>query len=424
MRPAVFSHERVLWDWVETALQPIALQLHTSYLPVNPDGYVGTLPNGPSMARCEPATLALLQRLTKRAGLSASTLAALRRAAAAEAAEAWRPLQRQKQKQGREEADSPPSHETVLWLVEWMDRVVLHDAGRLDQGFVGHMRYLAEGTQVVLTYDTAATAAHCGTLGLNDDNLRHMHDAVLHLGVRELHARWMLRLEACRYVWNALRVFVALIVIVLRVQHPCVPWSNTLCWWCTVPRKQIAHLQLPTVTTYREAQADVDALMAEDITCDLCSALPFFSYIRCTCGSKKVACCHTDRCWVRLSSRVRRVIGKELCLHQQAYCGCELSTRELRLSVSDHDLLAAMASLWMALSPEARTEALQELAPPAPRPKAKRREEEPGQTEPSSCTHESEWELEELDGASSGSSGKCAKEVDGRDDKRPRMEQY
>lgn len=83
-------------------------------------------------------------------------------------------------------------------------------------------------------------------------------------------------------------------------------------------------------------------------------------------------------------------------LHKQAYCGCELSTRELRLSVPDHDLLAAMAALWMALPPQTRTEALEELVPRAPRPRGKRRgEEEGGHTEPSSCTRDSEWELDE-----------------------------
>ena len=64
--------------------------------------------------------------------------------------------------------------------------------------------------------------------------------------------------------------------------------------------KTVINVCVVRMCIIREAQADVDGLMAEEITCDLCSALPFFSYIRCTCGSKKVACCHTERCWVRV----------------------------------------------------------------------------------------------------------------------------
>lgn len=92
----------------------------------------------------------------------------------------------------------------------------------------------------------------------------------------------------------------------------------------------------------------------------------------------------------------------------QAYCACELSTRELRLSVSDHDLLAAMAALWLALPLEARSVALEELAPRPPRQKAKRKEEE-GHTEPSSCTRDSEWDVEEHEVLSGAQDGKRAR---------------
>ena len=202
MRPAVFSHERVLWAWVQTALQPITLRLHCPQLPLHPPGYQGALPGGPSMATCDPATLALLQRLTKRAGLSAATLAALRRAAAAEAAEGagkgGNRQQHQLQKRKRSSDEVAASDTAAAWLVEWVERVGLHDTERLDQGFVAHMRQLAAGARVALSYDAACVASHCASLGLDVDNLRHVHDAVLQLGVRELHARWMLRLEGCR----------------------------------------------------------------------------------------------------------------------------------------------------------------------------------------------------------------------------------
>lgn len=67
----------------------------------------------------------------------------------------------------------------------------------------------------------------------------------------------------------------------------------------------------------------------------------------------------------------------------------------------DHDLLAAMAALWLALPAEAQRAMLEELAPRVARPKGKREEE--GHTEPSSCTRDSEWELEEAHVDSAGS---------------------
>ncbi len=261
MRPAVFSHERVLWAWVLETMQPMHVVLKTGGLPMCPRGREASraargAPLGPP-----PALAALLQRVVSRAGLSGDVLRLLKEAAADEVSEGcagWcahhcpgvGDVHIEQVPLDSNTADlqlitTPPPH----WFTEWMMHVVMHDTTKLDTDFVSHLRTLATTTTVHPHHDRIDLQAHLEAHGLHvGDNVTTLHDAVLSLGVRELHARWMLRKEGCE-----------------------------------------------------EDYAPTQALAAEDVTCDLCSALPFFSYIKCRCGKGgegRVACSHTDRCWV------------------------------------------------------------------------------------------------------------------------------
>lgn len=89
----------------------------------------------------------------------------------------------------------------------------------------------------------------------------------------------------------------------------------------------------------------------------------------------------------------------------QAYCGCELSSRVVMINIPDHEILQAMAALWLAIPAAQRTKIVQEyvcdeeLQPRAEdKPMVGAKRKQGPMVDPSSSTRDSDWGEMQHDG--------------------------